>query len=81
MKRRQKIFLGTFLWLSVCMIIIAGIRVFGFNIKNTYIAVWWLFWHQTEASIAIIMVSTTAFRSLLGLKAQKAQKKKELERY
>lgn len=63
------------------MIIIASIRMLGFNIKNTYIAVWGLFWHQTEASIAIIMVSTTAFRSLLGLKAQKAQKKKVAERY
>lgn len=81
MKRRQKIFLGAFLCLSVCTIIIASVRVIGFHIRNTYVAVWAIFWAQTEAAIAIIMVSTTAFRSLLGLKAQKAQKKKVEERY
>lgn len=62
------------------MIIIASVRVIGFHI-NTYVVVWAIFWAQTEAAIAIIMVSTTAFRSLLGLKAQKAQKKKVEERY
>ena len=62
------------------MIIIASVRVLGFHIRNTYIVVWAIFWAQTEAAIAIIMVSTTAFRSLLGLKAQKAQKKKLEER-
>lgn len=81
MKRRQKIFLGAFLCLSVCMIITAFVRVLGFKIKDTYIIAWGLFWHQTEAAVAIITVSTTAFRSLLGLKAQKAQKKKLVERY
>ncbi len=63
------------------MIIIASVRVLGFQIRNTYVVVWAIFWAQTEAAIAIIMVSTTAFRSLLGLKAQKAQKKKVEERY
>lgn len=81
MKRRQKTFLGAFLCLSVCMIIIASIRLSGSDMNNTYAVVWGLFWNQTEAAIAIIMVSTTAFRSLLGLKAQKAQKKKVVERY
>ena len=81
MKRRQKIFLGAFLCLSICMIIIASVRVLGFKIKNTYIIVWAIFWAQTEAAIAIIMVSATAFKSLLGLKAQKAQKKKGGEMY
>ena len=63
------------------MIIIASVRVIGFHIRNTYVAVWAIFWAQTEAAIAIIMVSTTAFRSLLGLKAQKGQKKKVEEGY
>lgn len=62
------------------MIIIACVRVLAFNINGTYNAVWGLFWHQAEAAVAIIMVSITAFRSLLGLKALKAQKKKEMER-
>lgn len=63
------------------MMIIASVRVIGFHIRNIYVVVWAIFWAQTEAAIAIIMVSTTAFRSLLGLKAQKAQKKKVEERY
>lgn len=63
------------------MIIIASVRVLGFHIRNTYVVVWAIFWAQTEAAIAVMMVSTTAFRSLLGLKAQKAQKKELEERY
>ena len=60
------------------MIIVAIVRVLGFSINSAF--TWGLFWHQAEAATAIIMVSITAFRSLLGLKAQKAQKKKEMER-
>ena len=63
------------------MIIIACVRVLAFNINGTYNAVWGIFWHQTEAAVAIIMVSITAFRSLLGLISLKAQKKKKMERY
>lgn len=63
------------------MIIIACVRVLAFNINGTYNAVWGIFWHQAEAAVAIIMVSITAFRSLLGLRSLKAQKKKEMERY
>ena len=63
------------------MIIIASVRILGLTINNTYIAIWGIFWHQAEAAIAIIMVSTTAFRSLLGLKARKAQKKTVVRRY
>ena len=62
------------------MIIIAIIRISGMVIKSNFDMVWILFWHQMEGAIAIIMVSLTAFRSLLGIKALKAQKKKEMER-
>ena len=62
------------------MIIIAIVRVWGFIINNTLNLVWGVFWHQAEAAIAIIMVSITAFRSLLGIKALKAQEKKKMER-
>lgn len=62
------------------MIIIASVRILAFNINGTYNAVWGLFWHQAEAAVAIITVSITTFRSLLGLKALKAQKKKDMER-
>lgn len=62
------------------MIIIAIVRISGSLIKNTFDIVWVLFWLQVEGAVAIMMVSLTAFRSLLGIKAQKAQEKKKLER-
>lgn len=56
------------------MIIIAVIRTTGIPIrKNNVDLVWELFWAEAEASIAVIMVSITAFRSLLGIKALKAR--------
>lgn len=63
------------------MIIIAIVRLLGFLINNIFNLVWGLFWHQAEAAIAILMVSITAFRSLLGIKALKAREKKDMERF
>lgn len=63
------------------MIIITIIRISGFVIKGQFDIVWGLFWHQMEGVVAIIMVSLTTFRSLLGIKALKAREKKKLERY
>lgn len=63
------------------MIIIAIVRIAGFRIKESRIdIVWELFWHQVEASVALIMVSITAFRSLLGIKAMKGCEKEKRER-
>lgn len=62
------------------MIIIAIIRTSGFVLENTIDLVWIIFWHQMEGAVAIIMVSLTAFRSLLGIKALKAREKKKSER-
>ncbi len=63
------------------MIIIAIIRVLGLVQSNTFDIVWLVFWHQIEGAFAIIMVSLTTFRSLLGIKARKARKKKMLKRF
>lgn len=53
------------------MIIIAIIRISGLRIETTILdIVWELFWQQTEAAVAVIMVSITAFRSLLGIKTR-----------
>jgi hypothetical protein len=68
---RRKVALGTVLCLSVFMIIIAVIRVAldrivistGAEAPDT---VWLYFWTNFEGAIAIIMVSLTAFRSMLG---------------
>lgn len=79
-KRQQKILVGIFLCLNVCMIIIAIIRVSGFVKKNTFDIVWISFWHHFEGAVAIMMVSLTAFRSMLGINALKAREKERMER-
>lgn len=61
------------------MILIAIVRISGSVMKNTMDMVWALFWHQVEGAVAIIMVSLTAFRSMLGIKALKAQEKKRIK--
>lgn len=59
------------------MIIIAIVRISGVSHKKTAVdIVWELFWLGMEAAIAVIMVSVTAFRSLLGIKSQKAREKR-----
>lgn len=69
-KLRQKILIGLFLSLSICMILISFVRIFGLLHYNNFINVkWLLFWHEVEATVATIMVSITAFRELLGIKA------------
>ena len=62
------------------MIVIAIVRISSLVTKNTLDVVWVLFWHQVEGAVAIIMVSITGFRSLLGIKALKAREKKNMER-
>lgn len=56
------------------MIIIAIVRISGLRIEKAILdIVWELFWQQAEAAVAVIMVSITAFRSLLGIKAQQTR--------
>ncbi len=56
------------------MIIIAIVRISGLRIETTILdVVWELFWQQAEAAVAVIMVSITAFRSLLGIKSNKTR--------
>lgn len=63
------------------MIIIAIVRISGLRIETAILdIVWELFWQQTEAAVAVIMVSITAFRSLLGIKAHKTREKLTTQR-
>lgn len=63
------------------MIIIAIIRISGLHKNHSATdPVWAVFWHQVEAAVAIITVSITAFRSLLGIKALKSRERKNRER-
>ena len=62
---RQKIGLGITLSLSAVMAILALIRIGGMRLANGALdEVWVLFWLQQECSVAVTMVSITAFRSL-----------------
>lgn len=77
-KRTQKKFLGSFLCLSICMIMIAIVRASGLRILHTHFdGQWSVFWLEIEANIAVITVSITAFHLLLGLKALKSREKQE----
>ena len=57
--------LGLSLCLSIVKIIICIVKLSGFRAStNTMDMTWEMFWHFIETCIAVIMVSSTAFRSL-----------------
>ena len=60
----QKLGLATFLCLSICMIIIAIVRVSGIHYRGRFDNTWIFMWQQVEACIAVTMLSLTAFRSV-----------------
>jgi len=67
---QQKFGLGCVLSLSLFMIIIAIIRMAGIQQTGGVVDIVWLaFWQQQECSIAVIMVSVSAFRSFFSQKA------------
>lgn len=77
-KRSQKLLLGLFLCLSICMIIVAIVRISRLPLSHESIDVQWaIFFQQVEASISVMTVSLTAVRSLLGVKAMNSREKKE----
>ena len=77
-KRSQKLLLGIFLCLSICMIMIAIVRASGLLRSNRTIDVQWeVFFQHVEASVSVTTVSLTAFRSLLGVRALNSREKKE----
>lgn len=67
---RQKIGLGLSLCLSLVMIIVSVVRISGVYLADGNVDIVWLaFWMQQECSIAVIMVSVSAFRSFFVAKA------------
>lgn len=64
--RRQKIGLAFSLCLSGVMIIVTIVRIAGIKRggSGSVDIVWLAFWQQQECSIAVLMVSVSAFRSL-----------------
>lgn len=71
----QKLGIAVFLSLSIFMIIIACIRIIGFTLFDHEIS-WNLFWLQVEGSVAVIMVSVTAFRSVFASQRSEARDRK-----
>ena len=75
---QQKLILGIFLCLSIVIVIVAIVQISGEISANHQIDLQWeLFWQQIEASISIIVVSITSFRTLLGMRAQKKRQQSE----
>ena len=63
-KTRQKLGIGAFLCLSVVNIILASIKVSAIRTSvDSYNLVWTTFWQYIEACSAVLMISSTAFRS------------------
>jgi len=61
----QKAGMGVWLCLSLVMVVIAIVRISGIKLAGGSVDIVWLvFWQQQESSVAVIMVSMSAFRSL-----------------
>ncbi|KAL8901078.1 MAG: hypothetical protein Q9192_000741 [Flavoplaca navasiana] len=72
--RRQKLGIAFFLCLSICMVVIAIIRISQVH-SPTY-NIWATFWQQLEGCVAILMVSLTAFRTLFISSPTHSQEKR-----
>lgn len=67
MKLKQKLAIGVFLSLSVVIVMTSITRYAGYEHRIDSIdATWLICWVYLEASIAIIMASTAAFRTLFA---------------
>lgn len=78
---RQKIGLGILLCLSLVMAIIAIARMSGINLTSKNVDIVWLaFWQQQECSVAVIMISISAFRSLFVANTSKGPSPKNFSK-
>ena len=59
----QKVGLSLSLCLSLVMVFVTIVRMAGIKLEGGVDIVWLAFWQQQECSIAVIMVSVSAFRS------------------
>lgn len=77
-KPRQKLIVGVFLSLNLFMVITAVIRVSGVSFRGRFDDVWLFVWSQTEACVAVSMISVTAFRSaFVDLESSRARIRRE----
>ena len=64
MRIGQKFGIGTFLCLSICMVVIASIRLSRLWDDGATTSGWQYFWLEIEACVAVLTVSLTAVRSI-----------------
>ena len=77
MKPRQKFGLAAFLCLSICMIVVAIIRVSGLHYHGKFDNTWIFLWQQVESCVAVTMLSLTAFRSFFVASRPSGNKARE----
>ena len=77
-KLHQKFIVGIFLSLNLVMTLTAIIRRSGFKYRGTFDTVWLFTWHHIEASVAVIMISITAFRSIYASSQRTSRARKQL---
>ena len=71
-KAQQKFGLAISLCLSLFMAIVAVTRMSAIKLENDSVDIVWLcFWQQQECSVAVIMISVSAFRSFFLKKSSK----------
>lgn len=76
---RQNLALGLSLCLSLVMIIVAIVRIAGYRTINGEVDIVWLaFWQQQESSIAVMVVSISAFRALFVARSRNSPPKRPL---
>jgi hypothetical protein len=80
MKLRQKATIGSFLCLSLVMISTAIVRVSKMPGPNAIDTPYEIFWQYMEASIAILMASLTAYRTMFVLTKEKKLHQERLKR-
>ena len=81
MEMRQKLVVGTFLSLSICMIAIACIKLLGYSLQHSYGFIWQWFWLQREACVAVTLPSVTMFRTVFVSERLKASRQKVVPWY
>ncbi len=76
MKLRQKLGIGVFLCLSLCMTVVSSVRFSGTHTHANIPQSWEYFWLEVEACVSVCMVSLCAFRSVFASDEHRARSKK-----
>lgn len=81
MKLRQKLGIGAFLCLGLCITIVACVRFSGTHTHANIVQGWEYFWLEVEACVAVCMVSLCVFRSVVVMEERRARFQKGRQWY